>query len=71
MVLTFSRGNMNNFVFATLSGHHIFELAGKISGGMPLEKVIQQDGVVCSVGVRHKPKLSDALQVYSPGMSLL
>jgi hypothetical protein len=67
MVLTVSRGNMSNVVFGAVCGHHISKLAGKISGSMPLEQVVQQDGVVCSVCVRHKTKLSDTLQVHSPG----
>lgn len=38
---------------------------------MPLEQIVEQDGVVCSVCVSHKTKLPDAVQVNSPGMSLL
>ena len=57
MVLTVSRGNMSNVVFRTVCGHHIFKLAGKISGSMTLEQVVQQDGIVCSVCVRQKRTL--------------
>ncbi len=39
---------MSNVVFGTLSGHHILEVGGKISGTMPLEQIVEQDGVVCS-----------------------
>ena len=60
IVLTISCSNMSDVVFGTVPGHHVFELAGQISGGMPLEQVIQQDGVVCSVCVRHKTKLPDS-----------
>jgi hypothetical protein len=40
---------------------------------MPLEQIVEQDRVVCSVCVGHKTKFSDAEQVNSPGgaMSLL
>ena len=72
-VLTLGSGKMSNVVIGTLSGHHVFEVAGKISGRMPLEQIVEQDGVVCSVGVSHNTKLSDAVQVNSPvaDMSLL
>ena len=71
MVLTSSRGNMSNVVLGTFSSHFVFEVLGKISGAMPLEQIVEQDGIVCSVCVRHKTKLSDTTQEYSPDMSLL
>ena len=72
-MLTLGSGKMSNVVFGTLSGHHILEVGGKISGTMPLEQIVKQDGVVCSVCVGHKMKLSDVVPVNSPGagMSLL
>lgn len=71
-LLTLGSGKMSNVVVGTLSSHHIFKVGGKISGTMPLEQIVEQDGVVCSVYVSHKTKLSDAAHVNSPaGMSLL
>jgi hypothetical protein len=72
-VLTLGSGKMSNIVVRTLFGHGIFEVGGKISGTVPLEQIVEQDGVVCSVCVSHKTKLLDAVLVNSPGagMSLL
>ena len=70
-VLTSSRGNMSNVVLGTFSGHFVFEVLGKIPGAMPLEQVVEQVGIVCSVCVRHKTKLSDTSQKYSPDMFFL
>ena len=63
---------MSNVVLGTFSSHFVSEVLGKISGAMPLEQIVEQDGIVCSVCVRHKTKLSDTTQeYYSPDMSLL
>ena len=61
-MLTLDSGKMSNIVFGALFSHHIFEVAGKISGKMPLEQIVEQDGVVCSVCVSHKNELSDAVR---------
>jgi hypothetical protein len=46
-VLTHGSGKMSNVVFGTLSGHHILEVGGKISGTVPLEQIVEQVGIVC------------------------
>jgi hypothetical protein len=62
---------MSDVVVGTLSSHHIFEVGGKVSGRgrMPLEHIVEQDGIVCPVCqcMSHKTKLSDAVRVNSPG----
>ena len=74
-VLTLGSGNMSNVVFGTLSGHHILKVGSKVSGTMPLEQIVEQDGVVCLGCISRKTKLFDAVGVNSPGpgadMSLL
>jgi hypothetical protein len=57
-VLTLGSGKMSNVVFATLFGHHIFEVGGKISSTMPLEQIVEQDGVIYSICVSHKNETS-------------
>ena len=56
MVLTSTRGNISNgtnIVLGTFSSHFVFEVLSKISGTMPLEHIVEQDGVV-SACMRHK-----------------
>ena len=64
-VLTLGSSTMSNVVVGTVFGHHVLEVGGKISGTMPLEQIVEQDRVVCSVcrGASHKTKLSDAMQI--------
>ncbi len=62
---------MSNVVVGTLSGHHIFEVWGKISSRMPLEQIVQHAGVICSASVRHKTNFYDTVQAYSPGADML
>jgi hypothetical protein len=56
---------VSNVVVRTLFGYHILEVGGKIPGMVPLEQIVEldRDGVVCSVCVSHKTKLSDSVQV--------
>lgn len=62
-VLTPSSSIMSNVVFGIVFGHHVLEVGGKISGTVPLEQIVEQDRVDCSVCVSHKTKLSDAVQI--------
>ena len=62
-VLTLGSGNISNVVSGTLSGHHILKVGGKVSGTMPLEQIVEQDGVVCLGCVSRKIKLLDAVGV--------
>jgi hypothetical protein len=71
MALTDSRGNMDNLAVRNLLGERIMEVLGKIATRMPLEQVVKQVGVVCSVCVRYKTKFPDTVEVYSPRSAIL
>ena len=67
-MLTLGSGNISNVVSGTLSGgHHILKVGGKVSGTVPLEQIVEQDGVVCLGCVSRKIKLLDAVGVNLPG----
>jgi len=46
MELTLGGGDMNRGVVSAVPGHHILEKLGQISGRVPLEEVVESDGVV-------------------------
>ena len=46
MVLTYGGGDMGRGVVSALPGHHILEKWGEIPRRVPLEEIIELDGVV-------------------------
>lgn len=46
MVLTLGGSEMGRGIVSTLPAHHILEKLGQVSGRVPLEEVVELDGVV-------------------------